>query len=211
MKIKKWGGDILKIRYPITSKFNASESFREHGHNGLDFLFKDGTPLRSIHGGTVQKVYDLPYNIGKGVAVKWEDGKVAIYGHMKDVVVKEGQKVDIGQLIGHSGNSGSVTGTNGGYHLHFGLKDASGNFIDPQPYAKLIQEMNHGLLKMAEKGGDSFQKLSASDLFQKAMEGFGESLLDMKVNTIHLISQLPDIHTVFLKLHVILTSIIPFL
>jgi len=202
----------LKIRYPITSKFHASESFREHAHNGMDFLFKGNTPLRSIHGGTVQRVYDLGnQNIGTGVAIKWDDGKTAIYGHMKDVVVREGQRVDIGQLIGHSGNSGHTVGANGGYHLHFGLKDASGNFIDPEPYAKLIQEMNHGLLKMVEKGGDSFQKLSANDLFQKAMEGFGESLLDMKVNTIHLFSQLPDIGIMLHKLHVILTSIIPFL
>ncbi len=204
----------MKIRYPITSKFNASESFREHGHNGLDFQMPNQTELRSIQDGVVQKIVDYGnVNAGKTIFVKWEDGKTAIYGHLSkyNPNLKEGDSVGVGDLLGYSGNSGNVVGSNGGYHLHFGLKDASGNFIDPQPYAKLIQEMNHGLLKMAEKGGDSFQKLSASDLFQKAMEGFGESLLDMKVNTIHLISQLPDIHTVFLKLHVILTSIIPFL
>jgi len=204
----------LKIRYPITSKFHASESFREHSHNGIDFQMSNGTELHSIQSGTIQKMVDYGnVNAGKTIFVKWEDGKTAIYGHLSkfNPNLSEGDRVNAGDLLGYSGNSGNVVGNNGGYHLHFGLKDASGNFIDPQPYAKLIQEMNHGLLKMVEKGGDSFQKLSASDLFQKAMEGFGESLLDMKVNIIHLISQLPDIHTMFLKLHVILTSIIPFL
>jgi murein DD-endopeptidase MepM/ murein hydrolase activator NlpD len=58
-------------------------------------------------------------NAGKTVFVKWEDGKTAIYGHLNDFTVKNGQHVSPGDLLGHAGNTGFSTGN----HLHFGLKD----------------------------------------------------------------------------------------
>src|SRR5574342_57043 len=106
--------------YKITSRFMQQEPFRSRGHSGLDFSMPNGTPLRSIQDGVVEKVTHLKDNIGNGVLVRWNDGKVAIYGHMSETTVNVGDKVHVGDLIGYSGNSGHVVGANGGYHLHFG-------------------------------------------------------------------------------------------
>ncbi|MEM5009268.1 M23 family metallopeptidase [Niallia taxi] len=128
--------------YKITSYFQDKESFRQIAHRGIDFSMENGTELRSIRDGIVSKVVDYGnQNAGKAVMVKWEDGKTAIYGHLSKFNVVEGQSVSAGDIIGFSGNSGHVVGANGGYHLHFGLKE-NNQFIDPSPYIKDIQHMN---------------------------------------------------------------------
>jgi len=128
--------------YKITSYFHQKEAFRNVGHTGIDFSMENGTELRSIRDGIVAKVVDYGnQNAGKAVMVKWEDGKTAIYGHLSKFNVVEGQSVSAGDVIGLSGNSGHVVGANGGYHLHFGLKE-NNQFIDPSPYIKDIQHMN---------------------------------------------------------------------
>lgn len=50
---------------------------------------------------------------------------------MSDVTVKVGDKLNYGDLIGYSGNTGHSTGP----HLHFGIKDGN-RFIDPSEYEK---------------------------------------------------------------------------
>jgi hypothetical protein len=50
-------------------------------------------------------------------------------GHLSSVKARIGQKVSEGDFVAYSGNTGHSTGA----HLHVGLKDASGHFINPQP------------------------------------------------------------------------------
>jgi hypothetical protein len=125
--------------YRITSRFGQHESFRTHGHTGIDFAMQKGEPIRSIKEGVV-RIHDYGnVNAGKTVFVKWEDGKTAIYGHLNDFTVKNGQHVSPGDLLGHAGNTGFSTGN----HLHFGLKSSdNAEFLDPSPYIDQIQGMN---------------------------------------------------------------------
>jgi murein DD-endopeptidase MepM/ murein hydrolase activator NlpD len=123
------------MAYKITSRFMQQESFRSSGHKGIDFYMEEGTPLRSIQDGYISRIVDYGnQNVGKGIFVKWEDGKTAIYGHLsKFGSFKVGDKVNTGDLIGYSGHSGNVVGKTG-YHLHFGLKSEDGQrFLDPIP------------------------------------------------------------------------------
>lgn len=134
----------MKINYPITSKFLEQESWRKKSHSGLDFDMEIGEPLRSIKDGVIYKVADYrDVNAGKTIMVKWNDGKIAIYGHLdKFGSFKEGDKVVAGDLIGYAGNSGHVVSKHGdGSHLHFGIKKGE-EYLDPTPYADLIQQMN---------------------------------------------------------------------
>jgi murein DD-endopeptidase MepM/ murein hydrolase activator NlpD len=57
---------------------------------------------------------------------------VSIYGHLQGINIKPGQTVKPGEVIGTIGSTGSSTGP----HLHFGLKDARGNTIDPSRYVR---------------------------------------------------------------------------
>jgi hypothetical protein len=123
--------------YRITSKFSQQESFRSTPHSGIDFAMEKGEPIRSIKAGIVTVKDYGNFNAGKTVMVKWEDGKTAIYGHLNDFSVKDGQHVQAGDLLGHAGNTGHSFGN----HLHFGLKE-NGRFIDPSPYIDDIQNMN---------------------------------------------------------------------
>jgi hypothetical protein len=123
--------------YRITSRFGQQESFRTTGHSGIDFAMEKGEPIRSIKEGIVTVKDYGNFNAGKTVMVKWEDGKTAIYGHLNDFSVKDGQHVQAGELLGHAGNTGHSFGN----HLHFGLKE-NGHFIDPSPYIEDIQQMN---------------------------------------------------------------------
>lgn len=132
--------------YQITSEFMQNEGFRQGGHLGIDFAMEEGTPLRSLKKGVVDKVVNYgDVNIGKGVLVRWEDGFTAIYGHMSEITVRAGDIVSQSSLLGYSGNTGNVVGANGGYHLHFGLKNVEGVFVDPAHYTFDIQSMNLGM------------------------------------------------------------------
>lgn len=178
---------MSEVRYPITSRFLNQESFREKAHLGLDFAMPKDTPLRTIENGVIEKVINIPDGIGKAVYVRWVDGKTAIYGHMNDITVRIGDTVKIGDLLGYSGNTGNVVGENGGYHLHFALMDQLGRYIDPEPYAPFIQEMNHDLINTIANSGNgliSIDSGNVSDVLQNVMKQFVETLQEMDVNMI---------------------------
>ncbi|WP_180827341.1 M23 family metallopeptidase [Bacillus sp. UMB0728] len=173
--------------YKITSSFGQRETFRNSGHNGIDFAMPEGTPLRSIRNGFVEKIIDYGNsNAGKCVKVKWEDGKTAIYGHLsKFGEYKEGDPVRTGDVLGLSGHSGSVYGANGN-HLHFGLRGDDGAFINPSPYIHDIQNMNNSANQLVQQSVEI--KLSFFDYFQQHMNLLGGALTDLKVNFIHFIA-----------------------
>jgi hypothetical protein len=150
------------MKFQITSPYKAMESFRDHPHKGIDVNFPNGTELHSVMDGVVEKVVHLKDNIGNGVFVKFEDGTTGIYGHMSKVTVEEGQVVNAGDLLGFSGNSGTTVGTNGGYHLHFGLKDtSSGDFINPTEHADTLIAMSDETTKgIGERMLDGFNDFS---------------------------------------------------
>jgi hypothetical protein len=173
--------------YKITSYFNQHESFRNSGHSGIDFSMPEGTPLRSIRDGVIEKIIDYGnQNAGKCVKVKWEDGKTAIYGHLsKFGEFKEGETVHSGDVIGYSGHSGNVVGINGN-HLHFGLKGENGGVLDPTPFIPDIQNMNNSANNLVQQSVEI--KLSFFDYFQQHMNLLGGALTDLKVNFIHFIA-----------------------
>jgi hypothetical protein len=132
------------MKVTITSRYGDIDKLHPTGHTGIDFSLQEGTPLKSIFDGIVERVVDYGgENIGKGVLVKFSDGTTGIYGHMSRILVREGDKITEGQTLGLSGNTGFSTGP----HLHFGLKE-NGHFIDPTPLAD----------KVAENTGSAWQR-----------------------------------------------------
>lgn len=102
--------------------------FSHKNKAALDFGMPVGTPIHAARGGVVYSYRDdsneggiLPKYQRKAnyIMIRHSDGSIGCYWHLqKDgVVVKKG-KVEKGQLIGYSGNTGFVLRP----HLHFAVK-----------------------------------------------------------------------------------------
>ncbi len=127
----------------ITRIFGKQEHPITHivkDHNGIDIgaiiAGKQGDPLYAVSDGTViiSKVNGGGVDVGYGYYVVIQHvGFATLYGHMQGLIVKVGQVVKAGQIIGHMGNTGTSTAT----HLHFGLTEgeyAEMKWINPEPY-----------------------------------------------------------------------------
>lgn len=101
------------------------------GHNGWDWTAKDGDKI--YYGCTDEGVVSnisTDLNAGYGIEII-SLGFKHIYWHLRTdgILVRVGQKVELGQLIGLADNTGKYTT---GTHLHRGLKrvDQDGNSLD---------------------------------------------------------------------------------
>ena len=100
----------------ITSPFGGGRTFNgavTSRHMGTDFAGAVGTPVRAANRGVVRLV-DRFYLGGNVIYVDHGDGIVTAYLHLSRQLVAAGDTVARGQVIGHVGATGRVTGP----HLH---------------------------------------------------------------------------------------------
>jgi len=95
-------------------------------HNGLDIAEPAGTRIKSVSTGTVTDSY-YSDSAGNYVIVKTKDGHTIHYMHMNKRYVNAGDKVERGDMIGTVGSTGNSTGN----HLHIGIKDKNGQWLNP--------------------------------------------------------------------------------
>ncbi len=99
-------------------------------HNGIDFRLDPGTPVLATGPGRVEEAgYDGPN--GNRIVINHGFGYRSVFAHLSRVGVKVGDKVERGQVVGFSGN----TGRSSGPHLHYTLY-YRGQTIDPARYVK---------------------------------------------------------------------------
>lgn len=98
-------------------------------HFGQDFRCPIGTEVYATGAGTIYAAGNENDGYGKKVTIEHGYGYRSLYGHLSDWVVKPGQQVKRGDLIGHSGN----TGVSSGPHLHYQL-DLFGEHVNPLSY-----------------------------------------------------------------------------
>ena len=118
-------------RLPFDGKFiNPSAAPKHHKSmiNALDFPMSEGTQIYSALNGIIIEVKS-DSNIGGSdeslrdsgnlIRIQHENGEYSEYVHLKykGSLVKEGDKVSKGQLIGYSGTTGFTSYP----HLHFGV------------------------------------------------------------------------------------------
>lgn len=99
-------------------------------HAGLDIAVLGDDRVRAALPGVVTAVGWLPNYSGYGLVVKarHDGGIETMYAHLARAVVRRGDDVQAGQLLGFAGCTGSCTGQ----HLHFEVR-VRGELHDPLP------------------------------------------------------------------------------
>lgn len=99
-------------------------------HTGVDFPAPEGTPVLAARSGLVT-VTEWVGGYGNVVAIRHALGVSTLYAHLSAFLVREGDRVAIGQPIARVGSTGASTGP----HLHFEVR-VRGAAIDPLPAFK---------------------------------------------------------------------------
>jgi murein DD-endopeptidase MepM/ murein hydrolase activator NlpD len=119
------------IRGQIKSEFGMRRSpwnGRPEHHEGLDIGGQPGTPVESPGAATVVEA-NSHGDFGKHVTLDHGHGVRSLYGHMRKLEVKVGQRVAKGQVIGLVGSTGRSTGP----HLHYEVL-VEGRPVDPSGF-----------------------------------------------------------------------------
>lgn len=130
-----------KYIWPIKPKYKVAEHdkygirlnhyvmFKQRAHSGFDITADIGTEVHPIMAGTVllaefdgttTEGFDA-FNDGYGnkVEILNEDGRRVVYGHLREIFVKPGEKVTIETIIGKTGSSGGSRVP----HLHLEIRN----------------------------------------------------------------------------------------
>ena len=145
--------------FPLYLSGNFGELRPNHFHSGIDFKTQgvEGKPVFAVKDGYVCRIVVSPWGYGNVVYLAHPDGEIkTVYAHLQRFTKEMGAYVKIkqyeqerfsvdlsflpeqfpvkeGDLIGYGGNSGS----SGGPHLHFEVRDLSTDDpMDPLPYFK---------------------------------------------------------------------------
>lgn len=98
-------------------------------HEGVDMSAPQGTPIYAAKSGKVTTTSYQAGGAGYYVSINHGDGFSSIYMHMTHYIVKPGNYVSAGQVIGYVGSTGGSTGP----HLHFGIA-YNGSYVNPMNY-----------------------------------------------------------------------------
>ncbi len=119
----------VSMRAPVDGLLQSGFGYRwGRMHWGVDLDAHAGTPVRAALPGTVRATGWLRDYSGYGLVVKIRhQGRVeTMYAHLSRALVRRGQRVGQGQVVGRAGCTGSCTGT----HVHFEVR-LRGKQVDP--------------------------------------------------------------------------------
>ena len=137
---------------PLVLSGTFGELRSNHFHSGLDIKTQQrtGVKVKAAATGTISRIKISHYGYGKAIYVNHPNGYTTVYAHLKkfapeiEAYVKKQQykkeafeielfpkpgtlNIDQGQLLAYSGN----TGSSGGPHLHFEIRDAKSRPMNP--------------------------------------------------------------------------------
>ena len=139
--------------FPILLSGSFGELRSNHFHSGIDFKTQgaEGKAIHAVQGGYVARIAVSPWGYGNALYLAHPDGTTTVYGHLQRfnariaAYLKEQQyaqerfqvdlsltpdqiPVEAGEVVAWSGN----TGSSGGPHLHFEVRDTeSEEVLDP--------------------------------------------------------------------------------
>lgn len=124
-------GDTVLLKWPLAEHIiTAGWTYNNGGkHDAIDLRAKTGTPVFACEGGTVDwvqhwdgktKTGNQSYgNLVRILHAPYKGKRLqTYYGHLASIIVKQGQSVIEGQIIGFAGNTGNSFGD----HLHLEVR-----------------------------------------------------------------------------------------
>lgn len=127
MKIKRPIDDRWPISSPYGDRTDPLDKSNKQHHNGIDFACPEGTEVRAVCDGKIERVgfeddFDPKKGFGLRIWQTFESNGIkygVVYAHLSKVLVDDFMKIKEGEVIGLSGNTGRSTGN----HLHIGVRE----------------------------------------------------------------------------------------
>jgi murein DD-endopeptidase MepM/ murein hydrolase activator NlpD len=109
-------GDRNRLPWPLQGQVLARFGSQKHPQfgttifrRGIDIAARVGDEVRAVDGGQVAKA-DWFKGYGKLVIIDHGGGMYTLYGHLSQLEVNNGDRVERGQVIGLAGDTGSLKG-----------------------------------------------------------------------------------------------------
>jgi Peptidase family M23 len=163
-------GGVPRLVFPLVGAVDYHDDFGEPRpggpHQGNDLLAAKRSPAVAAEGGTVQ-FWTTSAGAGCMLYLHGDSGTTYLYIHLNNDVtladdnrgkcvagtayapgLKDGDRVEAGQLVGFVGDSGDADGLHA--HLHFEVHPHDGKAVDPFPF---LRKARHLLVAMPPAGG----------------------------------------------------------
>ncbi len=131
---------VLPLGRPVPGRVTSSYGKRKDPlnrkaafHTGVDFRGKRGQEIRATADGVIKKAFRNGGH-GKYVMIDHGNGYTTSFSHMQKYLVRRGDRVKRGQIIGHIGNTGRSTGP----HLHYEIA-LDGKTVNPYNFLKVAK------------------------------------------------------------------------
>ncbi len=144
-RLKLWRSDFVEPvsgkRTGIFGSVRIMNGKPRNPHNGEDIGAPLGADVAATNDGVIRITVDHLFS-GKGVFIDHGLGFYTMYFHLSEILVKDGDLVTAGQIIGKVGATGRATGP----HLHWGVKL---NGARVNPYSLLDLPFKNGTASTA--------------------------------------------------------------
>ena len=122
-------------------------------HQGVDYTVAEGSSVFATADGTVKEISDKSSTLGKTIVIDHGNGYQTSYSHLLSTLVRRGQKIQRGDIIALSGNSGLSLAP----HLHYEVR-FNGLRVDPIHYffMELSPVEYSRIIRISQSGMQSF-------------------------------------------------------
>ena len=132
--VLSWPLQKIKITQMFGKTADSKRLYTSGSHSGVDLRASVGTPVKAMADGTVMGVGNtddtcVGTSFGKWVFIQYNNGLASAYGHLSLIKAYDGQKVQRGEIVGYSGNTGHTTGP----HLHVSVYAGSAASVQKRP------------------------------------------------------------------------------
>jgi peptidoglycan hydrolase-like protein with peptidoglycan-binding domain len=164
---------------PYKGRFRMTQTYKGGAHDGLDLVGIDSKNIYATVSGVVthagwENAANRSQGFGQYVSIETDiDGRPhrAYYGHLSALKVSEGQRVEVGDLIGVEGSTGHSTGS----HVHYCIRadGVRGRHIDINAYSGIPNALgtySSALGGSASSAGDNITMGSRGEHVKRLQE-----------------------------------------